>query len=505
LSSSRRPHSSLRSRRGTRISKRHASPRIAIVGAGLSGIITAVKFHLGGFENLTVFEASGGPGGTWWDNTYPGAEVDTPSIAYSFSFMPYDWSRTHCRQPELQRYTEDTIDHFGLRSHFRFNSPVTSAVWNETTCSYRVTLANGEESNFDILVAATGLFSMPNIPDWPGREQFAGRIFHSARWDSSEDLTNKRVGVVGTGCTAAQLTPELAKIASQLVVFQREAGWVLPKGDRDFTSEERAWRMDHPWKAKYERLRIFQKTSAAYTGFSPGSKLHTELTQTSLALIEKSIKDPELRELVTPKYPYGCKRPVKDSNFYRALDLPNVELVPRAVASLTATGVVDSAGVEHPLDVVVLATGFQTTNYVGRMEVSGVSGVSLREHWAGDPKAYLGITVSEFPNFFLVYGPNTNGGTTITAQAERQAEFIVRAVKRMRRRGFRRIDTRQDTVDSFARWVDAALEKTRPAQISGCHNYYFSERGRNVTQWPLSHLKYALMTWRGQSALDMSK
>lgn len=469
------------------------SPRVAIAGAGFGGIAMAVKLKQAGFD-FTVFEMSPGPGGVWWDNTYPGCEVDAESSLYSFSFIDYDWPRTHGTRRDLQQYCEDIIDHFEMRRNFRFSTQVEAAVWDETKSAYTLRLSDGEECVYELFASAVGMLNVPKYPDWPGFTDYEGPMFHSARWEHEHDLTGKRIAVVGTGCTAAQIVPEVAKLAKHVYVFQREPGWILPKDKYEFTPEERAYKLKHPWLTKWKRWKGFRQMTRYLTGFTVGSKHHQKLEQTCLNFIESSIDDPNIRRLVTPNYPYGCKRPIKDSNFYPALNRPNVELVPKAVARLTRTSLVDADGVEREADIVVLAVGFKASDYLANLPVVGERGRALRDVWDGDPKAYLGLTVPGFPNFFMLYGPNTNGGGPITAQHERQAEAITRVARRMRRGGFARVDTKQGSLDSFVEWIDRHNGVKWSALASGCHNYYFSRAGRNVTQWPLSHLRYMAMT-----------
>jgi cation diffusion facilitator CzcD-associated flavoprotein CzcO len=467
--------------------------RVAIVGAGFGGIAAAVKLKQADIADISVFELSAGAGGTWFDNSYPGSEVDTESIAYSFSFMPYDWSRTHCQQPELQRYAEDTIDYFELRDSCRFSTKVDEAVWSEARRTYTLTLSTGESEEYDLLISAVGMLNIPRDPGWPGMTAFEGPMFHSARWEHEHDLSDKRVAVVGTGCTAVQVVPELAKIAKQLYLFQREAGWVLPKGERDLTESERAYRRSHPRRMKLTRLATFLRIGRFLTSQVTGTKTNKMLTDLCRQHIESSIDDPAIRALVTPNFVFGCKRPIKATTFYPALNRPNVELVPRAVTAVTPTGLIDDTGVERQVDAVVLAVGFEAADYLANLRVVGPGGVSLQDIWSGRPAAYLGITVAGMPNFFMMYGPNTNGGGPITAQHERQAEFVTRVARRMARRGFRKVDTRPRSMARFTAWVDKA-NVGRTAQNDGCHHYFISAGGRNSTQWPASHLTYLLMT-----------
>lgn len=469
-------------------------PSIAIVGGGFGGIACAVKLKQAGFHDVTVFEQSPGPGGTWWDNTYPGCEVDIPSHAYSFSFFQdFDWTRTHARRSELQAYADATIDRFGLRPKFRFGTKVESATWDEARRLYRVRLADGETRDFNIVVSALGMLNVPKYPDWPGLEDFQGIKFHTARWEHQHDLTGQRVAFVGTGSTASQAVPELAAKAGHLTLFQRSPAWVMAKADRDYTPEERARFRRQPWRVRWERLLWFIGYGNVLKALMAGSKTNKQMEAVCLAHLHSVVQDPELRRALTPDYPWGCKRPVFASTFYEALTRPNVTLAPKAVQRVTRTGVVDADGVEREIDVLIMSTGFQPQRYVANLEVVGRDGTSLEQVWNQEPAAFLGITVPRFPNFFMLYGPNTNGGSIIM-QLESQAGVVVRAARRMRRHGLKVIDTRPSAYDAYVRWVDRQNHTAQSASFAGCGNYFFSPGGRNVTQWPGSQLRYRLMT-----------
>jgi cation diffusion facilitator CzcD-associated flavoprotein CzcO len=472
--------------------------RVAIVGGGLGGIAMAVKLSRAGIRDFTVFERSDGPGGVWHENTYPGCEVDTPSMVYSFSFMPYDWVRTHATQPELQEYAHRIVAHFGIADRFRYGTQVVEAVWDRDDRLYHVLLDTGERLDFEVVVSAVGMFNAPQYPSWPGLDSFVGPLFHSARWEHEHDLTGKRVAVVGTGCTATQIAPALADTVEELILFQREPAWIIPKGERKLSLAERQ-ALSRPSRRALERHKAFRTFARYLTAFIPGTPGHGKMTQLCLDYIASEIADPVLREQVTPKYPFGCKRVIKSSSFYSTLVRPNVHLVPKAVEAVTCNGLVDADGVEHPVDVIVLGTGFDAVNYLSSLRVVGVDGRSIHEIWDGDPKAYAGLTVPGLPNFYMVYGPNTNGGGPITFQMERQAEAITRIVKRMVLHHYRSVDTKPEALHKFVEYVDRHNALQGSATAAGCHNYFFSPHsGRNVTQWPLSHRRYMLKVWTAE-------
>jgi cation diffusion facilitator CzcD-associated flavoprotein CzcO len=469
------------------------TPRVVVVGAGFGGIATGVKLRQAGIHTFTIYESSLGIGGTWWDNTYPGAEVDVGSHLYCFSFKPHDWTRTHARQPELQKYLEETVDEFGLRPHLRLGVTVEAATWDDERHVWTVELDDGTVDECHVLVSGVGFLNVPRYPTWPGLDDFEGPAFHTARWEHQHDLTGKVVAVVGTGSSATQVVPALQPIVQHLYVFQREPGWVMPKGERDFTDEERS-SFARPWRRVRERWRqrfVLEKSLARGHLYRPGTKTNAERERFCRSYIDRQFAErPDLREAVTPTYPYPGKRPVVASTFYPALKKENVELVPRAVASLTRTSIIDADGVERAVDVVVMATGFQPADYLARLRVVGRDGRTLQQHWAGEPRAYLGITVPGFPNFFMLYGPGTNGGE-IVIMLESQAEYAVRAVKRMMRERVTAIEVKPSFEARWYRWLQARMEGTSWTMTN---NYFWSPTGKIVTQWPYGNLHYRVLT-----------
>jgi cation diffusion facilitator CzcD-associated flavoprotein CzcO len=469
------------------------TPRVVVVGAGFGGIAAGVKLRQAGIDTFTIYESSLGIGGTWWDNTYPGAEVDVGSHLYCFSFKPHDWTRTHAKQPELQQYLEDTVDELGLRPHVRLGVAVESARWDDERHLWTVQLEDGTVDECHVLVSGVGFLNVPRYPDWPGLDDFEGPKFHTARWEHQHDLTDKVVAVVGTGSSATQVVPAIRPIVRQLYVFQREPGWVMPKGERDLSDEERAT-LAKPWRRKRERGRqkfLLEKSLWRGRLYRPGTKINATRERFCRSYIARQFADrPDQREAVTPKYPYPGKRPVFASTFYPALKKENVQLVPRAVTSVTPTGIVDADGVERAVDVIVMATGFQPANYLSRLRVVGRDGRTLQEHWAGEPRAYLGITVPGFPNFFMLYGPGTNGGELVV-MLESQAEFVVRAVKRMMRARVTAVEVKATFEARWYRWLQSRMEGT---SWTMSNNYFKSPTGKIVTQWPSGNLHYRLLT-----------
>jgi cation diffusion facilitator CzcD-associated flavoprotein CzcO len=470
-----------------------SDPCIAIIGGGIGGIATAVKLRRAGFNNFVVYEKSSGAGGTWYDNTYPGCEVDIHSYSYSFSFMPYDWPVTHPNQATLRQYLEDTIDKFDLRSHFRFDTRVTECVWRDEDQVYLMRLADDSQIEAQIVVSCVGLLNDPKYPDWPGLDQFSGIKFHSARWEHSHDLSDKVVAFVGTGSTASQAVPAIAPHVKELKLFQREPGWVIPKNERRFSARERANYLRSPIIRRWKRYKQWLITGRLIRGlYRDGTRLNLKYRDAAVKYIEKEIHDPEVRRAVTPDFPFGCKRIVQASTFYSSLNRGNVKLIPHAVEKVTSSGVI-AGGVEHSADVLIMATGFQPQNFISTLRVVGNTGKSLQEVWDGTAEAFLGITVPGFPNFFMIYGPNTNGGGSIVFNNERQAEVVVRIARRLRR-GVTSVDTSVRIHRAWNRRIDK-LADTRLGGQRQCHNYYRAPSGRNVTQLPMGQLGYTLSTW----------
>lgn len=466
--------------------------RIAIIGAGFGGIAAAVKLAQAGLDDITIFERSAGIGGTWWDNRYPGAATDAASHIYSFSFAPHDWERTHVGQRELQDYLETVVDRFSLRSRIRLRTGVSSADWDTENNGYRLRLDNGSEEFYHCIISAVGMFSKARFPSWPGLETFAGPVVHTAKWDPDVDLAGKRVALVGTGSSAAQVVPAIAPSVEHLTLFQRQPGWLLPKRDRAFSATERQ-RLRRGLSRRLYRFRLYMAQELReWRGafFRPGARANTEARQAALAYIDEIFADrPDLKAAVTPNYPFAGKRAVMSSDFFPALKRPNVLVVPQAVVSVRPDGVVDALGRLHKADVIVLATGFEATQYLSTLPVSGRDGMTLAAHWKGEPHAFLGIMVPNFPNFFMLYGPNTNGGFIVT-NLERQADFAAAEIKRLQRLELHSVEVTEDANNRYNTWLQRQMHGT--AFVEG-QNYFKTDSGRVVTQWPDNATVYGAM------------
>jgi len=470
------------------------APNIAIIGAGLGGIAAAVNLTRAGITSFTIFEQSAGPGGTWWDNTYPGAECDIDILFYSYSFQPHDWKRTHASQREIQAYVQTVIDRFELTSRIRYGTRIVDAVWDDRKQGYDLTTAGGERMHAGIVVSAVGLLNVPRYPDWPGIETFRGPKFHTARWEHEHDLAGKHVAVVGTGSSAAQVVPAIAPIAGRVTMFSREPAYVLPKNERDLTAGERR-RFASGLGRRLARATYFLNIERGMAVRDPQSKRQRDTVARYAHYKDATFAGrPALRAWASPAYPFACKRPVFSSDLYPALLRENVELVPRAVTRVTESGVVDSDGNEYPADVLVMATGFQPWDFLKNFRLVGRAGRTIAGVWGDEPEAFLGMQVAGFPNFFMMYGPNTNF-FCVTFMLERQAEYIARAVRRLVRAKATSIDVRRSVMDFYNRHVTRALSKKT---LEGdCSNYYHSASGKNVVTWPWWGSVYVILTRLG--------
>jgi len=468
-----------------------ASPTIAIIGAGLGGVAAAVNLRRAGIDSFTMFEQSAGPGGTWWDNTYPGAECDIDIMFYSYSFKPYDWKRTHASQKEIQSYIQAVIDEYEIGPQLRFNTRIAEAIWNERQHYYDLTTTAGERLRFDVVISAVGLLNVPRYPEWPGLETFRGPKFHTARWEHQHELAGKRVAVVGTGSTAAQVVPAIAPVAGHVTMFSREPAYVMPKNEHDLTADEKR-QFGTAFGRRLARAKMFIKVERGMAVRDKHSKRQRDTVAAYNRYKTELFRDqPELSAWATPNYPFACKRPIRSTDLYPALLRDNVELVPRAVVSVTENGVVDTAGVEHPADVLVMATGFQPWNFLKNLKLVGRAGRTIQGVWGDEPEAYLGMQIAGFPNFFMMYGPNTNY-YCVTFMLERQAEYITRAMRRLMRANATSIDVRRGVMDFYNRRVTRSIAKKT---LEGdCSNYYHSASGKNVVTWPWWGSIYVLLT-----------
>jgi cation diffusion facilitator CzcD-associated flavoprotein CzcO len=474
----------------------HAS-YIVVVGAGLGGLAAAIKLKEAGYSNLTIVEKANRVGGTWAQNTYPGCACDVPVALYQFSFAPaIHWTNTFPSGSEVQTYAEQLVQMFGLASHLRLSTEITSAVWQEDKAHWVLTTGDGQEIIAGAIVSALGQLNRPFTPSFIDQDSFSGPTMHSAAWDHGVDLTGKKVGVVGSAASAVQLIPEVAKVASHLTVFQRTPNYVIPRGDRAIRSSEVAMLMASPAAAMDIGARSRQLTFdtadtffwQAFSWTPEGRAAYGEIARDHL---EKHITDPDLRRKLTPDYAIGCKRILIADTFYPTLNLPHVHLETNAIERFHRAGITTQDGVQHDLDVIVYATGFETTGWHWSMAVTGDKGQSLANVWADGPQAYLGLTTAGFPNFFILYGPHTNlGHNSITFMLEQQIGYITQALGGLVARRARKMAVTPTAQARFFDTLQSQLGKTVWADPS-CNSWYKNAKGQITQNWGGSCMDYA--------------
>lgn len=465
---------------------------VAVVGGGIGGIAAATMLKRAGYDNVTVFEKNAGLGGVWHANTYPGAACDVPSHFYEFSFaLNPDWSRRYAPQPEIKAYLERVVREQGVESMFRFNSEVRSATWDDERGQWTLDTAAGEHSA-DVLITACGQLSTPKFPDIDGLDHFEGPAFHTAKWRHDVDLTGKRVAVIGTGCSAAQVVPAIQPKVATVDVYQRSPGWTMPRMDYEYSDRAKRLFRRFPALQRLDRLSVQAIMEFGAIGMTKRKWMLTPLKALGRKRIRDAIADPRLREALTPKDEFGCKRVMVTDDWYPALAKPNVNVITGGVQRITPHGVVGGDGVERPADVLVLATGFKSHDFVAPMEIRGVGGRRLADEWAQTPKAYLGLSVPAFPNMFLLYGPNTNGGTgSVVFIVEAGMTHVLAALAELKRTGTRKIEIRREVADDFHRQVVQALPDT---VWTGCGNWYLDQNGHSPNQWPWRWATYTRRT-----------
>ncbi len=456
---------------------------VLVIGAGFSGLGTAIRLKQEGYTDFVVLERGEDVGGTWHFNTYPNCGCDVPSHLYSFSFAPNpDWTRTYSKQPEIRDYLQRTADEFGIRPYVRTNTTVESAAWDEDAGRWTVHTDRGEV-RARMLVAGMGPLAEPRIPDIPCLEDFGGEVMHSARWNHDYDLKGKKVASIGTGASAIQYVPAIQPDVEQLYVFQRTPPWVLPHTDRPISSLERRIHERFPALRKAVRGFVYTARETNVVAFVKQPKLMGLIEKLAKKHIERSVPDPEMRKKVTPDYTIGCKRILPSKLWYPALRQDNVELVTVGVEKATATGVVDADGVEREVDAIIFGTGFQVTDMPVGKALRGRDGKTLDETWKGSPNAYLGTSIPGFPNLFLMLGPNTGlGHNSMIYMIESQIAHVIDALAEMGRRGADTVEVREDVALEFNREVDKRHEGA--VWNSGCASWYLDDTGRNATLWP---------------------
>jgi 4-hydroxyacetophenone monooxygenase len=493
--------------------------RVVIIGAGMSGLLAAHRLQQAGVE-FVIIEKNADVGGTWWENTYPGCRVDNPNHLYSYSFaQQHDWPQHFSPQAVLQNYFARCADEFDLRRHIRFGAEVASARFDEESGRWVLQVRAGgdvETIEANAVISAVGQLNRPKLPDIAGRERFAGPSFHSARWDHGVDLRGKRVGVVGNGASAAQFIPVIADEVAELLVFQRTPNWFGPTPDyHEEVSEGQRWLYTHvPFYSEWHRFWIFWRTAdgvlatvtvdPSWDGQGASVSEANELARLLLTeYLEAEFADrPDLLAKVVPSYPVGAKRILRDNGIWaRTLKRDHVALITEKITEITESGIVTGDGTEHDVDVIIYGTGFQASRFLWPMEVYGRSGVELHEQWEGNARAYLGVTIPDFPNLFCLYGPNTNIviNGSIVYFSECEVRYVMTCLRHLFETGHRALDCRREVHDAYNEAVDA--ENGRMAWgVSSVNSWYKNDLGRVSQNWPFTLLEF----WRRTTDVEPS-
>jgi cyclohexanone monooxygenase len=470
----------------------NAKPTVAVIGAGPGGIAMGIQLRAAGHD-FTIFDRNDGFGGTWRNNTFPGAACDVPSHFYSYSFaLNPRWSKTFADQPEILAYLNKVAAEHHLADHLVPRTRVTSLRWSDADRRWTVTAADGATRQFDAVVTAVGMLDVPHIPEIPGAERFGGRAFHSSEWDHSKSTAGERVASIGTGASAIQYVPEIAPGAAHLTVFQRTPIWVSPRYDEPFTPEQQDLFERDPAEALKVRDAAFQAYESA--NFGADSEMTKGLTDMAREYLMRKVADPDLRAKLTPDYPVGCKRPLQSRKWFPTFALPNVTLETSPIVEFTDRGLRTADGVEHEFDTVIYGTGFHAADYLRSLDVYGTHGRRLRDDWRDGAEAYLGTVVPGYPNLFTLYGPNTNGVTSIIYVLEAQAEFVRRLLDAMTHAGVAAVDVRREIHDAYNSEIQRAMADT--VWLANCNNYYTHPNGKVVTQFPYSGTTFVEMLAR---------
>ncbi|WP_298190124.1 NAD(P)/FAD-dependent oxidoreductase [uncultured Pseudomonas sp.] len=465
-------------------SQHQATLRVLIIGSGFGGLGMAIQLQKAGIKDFLLLEKAAEVGGTWRDNSYPGAACDVPSHLYSFSFEPKpDWSRKFAPQAEIHGYMLHCVAKYQLRSRIRCNAEVAKALFDADAALWRVTLSSGEELSTQVLISACGQLNQPAYPALPGIERFAGEAFHSARWRHDVDLSDKRVAVIGSGASAIQFVPKIQPQVAQLRLFQRSPAYVLAKPDRAYKPCELAVMRRLPWLQKIDRgLKYlqFEMRGLAFISLPWLMKLFRFSFERHL---RQHVSDPQLRSQLQPDYPMGCKRILISNDYFPALAQANVTVVSEAISAVTENAIVTADGREHPCDVLIYGTGFAATDFLAPMQITGLDGVELDQVWRDGAEAYKGISVSGFPNLFILYGPNTNlGHNSIIYMLESQFRYVLGCIEMLREQDVRYLDIKAAVQQRFNQRIQARSHRTIWEQ--GCSSWYKTASGKSTNNWP---------------------
>jgi len=456
---------------------------IIIVGTGFSGIGMGIQLKSAGFHDFVILEKAHDVGGTWRDNTYPGAACDVKSHLYSFSFEPNpDWSRVFSGQKEILEYLKHCVKKYDLTSHIKFGCELKGAAYQDATDTWQLEIGGGEVLKCRFLILGNGPLHLPSMPDIAGLADFQGTVFHSATWNHEYDLRGKNVAVIGTGASAIQFVPEIAPLVNQLYLFQRTAPWILPKPDGKISQWKKIAYRTMPFLRQINRGLIYTVNELSVLGFSLNTNILKLAERLAIRHLKRAVKDEALLQKLTPTFHFGCKRVLLSNNYFPALTRPNVEVVTDPIAHITSDAI-HTANRAHKIDAIICGTGFYVTNSFQFLNLRGKRGIALNDLWKEAPTAYLGCTVNEFPNLFMIIGPNTGlGHSSMVYMIESQLTYIVDALKKARAKKIQRLEVKKAVQDEFNSRLQEDSKET--VWISGCKSWYLTPSGVNAAIWP---------------------
>jgi len=458
------------------------SPSVVVIGAGMTGILMVIRLRQAGINDITILEKKANLGGTWRENIYPGVACDIPAHMYTYSFEPNpDWSHRFAGGDEIQQYFQRTSAKYGVTNSIHFNESAISSVYDNGRWTVETSLGNIHKVDF--VINCTGILHHPVLPKIKGLDSFKGDAFHTAQWRSDLSLKGKNVGVIGTGSTATQLIPEVAKEANKLSVFQRTAQWVAPVPNKPFSNWNKRFFRRNTWAIKLLVNAYSFGLKHIFTKGVSGHKIpHAFLSVLCKLNLRFSVKDPGLRKRLRPDYQVGCKRLIINTTFYPAIQRDNVDLVTEGIQEITPRGVITKDGKEHALDVLVLSTGFDPFAFMRPMAVTGLNGLDINEAWRDKVQSYRSVVIPNFPNFFLMLGPNTPiGNYSVIAMSEVQADYILKLIAQWQTRKFDALDVKPEAFKSFNQSMKQGMKGT--AWTSGCQSWYLDADGDPVV-WP---------------------
>lgn len=465
------------------------NPSVAVIGAGMTGILMAIRLREAGIDDITILEKADKVGGTWRENTYPGVACDVPAHMYTYSFKGNpEWEHRFAHGDEIQSYFEKVSAEYGITEQVRFNESLDECHYRDG--KWHLVTSKGNKLVVDFVVAATGILHHPAYPDIQGLDTYKGDMFHTARWNHDVSLEGKRVGIIGTGSTASQVISEISKTAGHLTVFQRTPQWIFSVPDKDYTdADKKRLRGNQGLMRKLSERYAFAMRNT-FTAAVTGSKLaHAVISWLTKRNLRKSVRDPELRAKLTPDYKVGCKRLIISSTFYEAIQRENVHLETTGIERISERGVVTSDGTDHELDVLILATGFHPFNFMRPMELTGRDGLSIEDAWAKKVQAYRSLCIPGFPNFFLMLGPNAPiGNYSVIAMSEVQSKYVLKLIDHWREGNLPAVEATEEAKVRFNEYLKAGMGKT--VWVGGCQSWYLDPDG-DPAMWPYSWEQWA--------------